>query len=167
MAKDDYGEYDDYTAKKKPLDTKLSANFTLGELLHSATANKHEIDNYPDNSDVLANLKKLCQQILQPLRTYLGTPVGINSGYRCEKLNRAVNKGKNLPSQHCSGEAADIIVDGMTPTQVATVIHKLALPYDQLIIEPSWVHVSVGKRNRREALITPTGRAPYYDYSFT
>lgn len=48
-----------------------------------------------------------------------GSPVIITSGYRCEEHNRAVGSVRN--SQHLLGNAADIVVDGVTPKEAATV----------------------------------------------
>ncbi len=56
---------------------------------------------------------------LQELRDRLGRPVTITSGYRCQVHNRAV--GGASQSQHMLGTAADIVVSGMTPAQVAQV----------------------------------------------
>ena len=66
---------------------KLTSNFTLNELVYSVTAEANRIDNRP-NVKVEANLKNLCETVLQPLRDYLGCPVIISSGFRCAELNK-------------------------------------------------------------------------------
>jgi hypothetical protein len=86
----------------------LSANFTLGEFLRSETAErdehlKAEQEHPPD--EILFNLKYLTETALQPIRSLLGFPVRITSGYRCQLLNKLV--GGSATSQHCRGEAAD------------------------------------------------------------
>lgn len=86
----------------------LSANFTLGELLRSSTAErdvnlKHEQENPPEV--VLLNLQHLVEVALQPIRAGLNYPVRISSGYRCMLLNKLV--GGSATSQHVRGEAAD------------------------------------------------------------
>jgi hypothetical protein len=86
----------------------LSSNFTLGELLHSNSAErdeslKREQENPPD--EITNNLRHLVETALQPIRTRLDYPLRINSGYRSPLLNKIV--GGSATSQHCRGEAAD------------------------------------------------------------
>jgi len=56
-------------------------------------------------------------EVLQDVRDWAGARVAINSGCRCRDHNRAV--GGVSGSQHLSGRAADIVVEGKTPEQVA------------------------------------------------
>ncbi len=86
----------------------LSANFTLGELLRSETAErdenlKAEQEHPPD--DILLSLRYLAETALQPIRSLLGFPLRVTSGYRSPLLNKLV--GGSATSQHCRGEAAD------------------------------------------------------------
>lgn len=66
---------------------------------------------------------------LQALRDLLtaergeDTPVHINSGYRCETHNTAVNGAKT--SKHMQGMAADIRVPGMEPKDVAKAAESI------------------------------------------
>ena len=118
----------------------LTKNFTLAEL--SITSQK--ADNTPP-ADAIPKLLYLCMAVLQPLRDHLGKPVNVNSGFRSTRVN-ALLPGSSRTSQHmCLGQcaAADIWVAGMTPAELAAEITKLGLAFDQLITEPSWVHVSV------------------------
>lgn len=99
----------------------LSSNFTLGELLRSDTAErdsrlKEEQYNPPD--EVVASLAHLVQTTLQPLRSELGIPIRVNSGYRCTLVNKLV--GGSATSQHCLGEAADIELSPTFLTDPAT-----------------------------------------------
>ncbi len=71
---------------------------------------------------VLSNIKKLAES-LQVLRDYFGVPISINSGYRSPARNKAVGGVPN--SQHVKGMAADIVVKGKSPKEVATAIFKL------------------------------------------
>lgn len=123
----------------------LSRNFTLAELTATGTG----LPNVP-SADEQACLRALAQHILQPLRDALGRPVLVNSGFRSAKVNAAV--GGAASSQHRLGQAADIVVAGMTPEALARQIFRMGLPFDQLIWEPTWVHVSYGPRHRRETL---------------
>ena len=83
----------------------LTKNFTLDEMVRSTTAIQKKIDNTPSN-EVIANLKFLCEQVLQPIRDITGRPLRVNSGYRSEALNNAVNGSKT--SDHRFGYAADV-----------------------------------------------------------
>ena len=128
--------------------------FTIVELSASATAKRRGIDNTPSGL-VKANLTKLVSNVLDPLREAYGKPIIVTSGYRCEKLNRAVGGAKN--SQHCLGEAADIQAVSKLPAdnkKLFELAKKLELPYDQLIDEYgySWIHISYASRNRRQVL---------------
>jgi hypothetical protein len=125
----------------------LSPHFTVAELSRSEAAARRGIDNTPD-AEALENLRALCVNVLEPLRAAVGKPLRIISAYRGPKANAAVGGSKT--SQHMTGEAADVEVDGMDNNQLAKLVVSLKLPFDQLIaefVEPSvpgsgWVHVS-------------------------
>jgi hypothetical protein len=140
---------------------KLSKNFDLGEFVHSNTAEILKIANTPD-ADSIAALTNLTVQIIQPLRDAIGKPIKISSGYRSAELNVAVGSSPDkdgIPqSQHRRGEAADIIVEAMTPEEVILKLLVLELPFDQAIAEHDydkgdhWTHLSYTTRrpNRKE-----------------
>ena len=121
---------------------KLTDNFTINEMTYSVTALANKIDNRP-SVEVIANLKGLCENVLQPLRNHLGCSVIITSGYRCPALNRKVGGKPN--SQHLKGQAADLVVPQKNLREVFDYI-KNNLPYDQLLYEfnktDKWIHVS-------------------------
>lgn len=118
----------------------LSEHFTIHEMIVSQTAVREGLKNIP-NSDQLASLRSLCVTILEPLRLRLKRPIVVSSGYRSVSVNRRV--GGSSKSQHCKGEAADIIVPGVPVADVIAVMRKLYLPVDQVIDEfGAWVHVS-------------------------
>lgn len=120
---------------------KLTDNFSLHEFLLSQTAVRHNISMDPP-IDVIDNLRRLCVDILQPLRDTTGKPVSISSGYRPPELNERI--GGSTTSAHMFGRAADFIVHGMTPLEAAQTIRDMELPYDQLIHEfGRWVHVGI------------------------
>ena len=132
----------------------LTENFTLNELVYSATAEKNKIDNRP-SVQVIANLKSLCENVLQPLRNALGCPIVITSGFRCAVLNKKAGGQSN--SQHLMGQAADLVVPRKDLKDVFNYI-KSHLNYDQLLYEYSktdkWIHVSFRNdgHNRKQAI---------------
>ena len=60
----------------------LTNNFTLEELVASATASRLKIDNTPSKEEY-CKLCLLAIKILQPLRDAYRKPIRISSGYRC------------------------------------------------------------------------------------
>lgn len=131
----------------------------------SATAQRKGIKNDP-SIQVCKALTALIEKVLDPLREAYGKPIIVTSGYRCEKLNKAV--GGAASSQHVKGEAADIRSVQDTPEEnkkLFDLIVKLGLPFDQLINEYNydWVHVSFGARHRRQKLkaVKKNGKTTY------
>ena len=135
-----------------PLDLseKLSANFSLRELVVSQTAVRCGIPNVPSPVHI-ENLSALCAQVLQPARDAFG-PILVTSGYRSPRLNRKIRGAER--SQHCLGQAADIIPANGEVAALFNLIASLPeLPFDQLIYEFGvWVHVSHSARPRRQRL---------------
>ena len=145
---------------------KLSNSFTLSEMLKSNTASRLGIEEqYSPSKEIIDNLTKLCKEVLQPIRDRLALPVRVTSGYRCEKLNKAI--GGSSRSQHVKGEAADIELwikgeeqNGVLLDEVINLYFCGAIKFDQLIIEypdingvPKWLHISYSDNNRGEVLI--------------
>lgn len=148
---------------------KLSNNFWLSEFTKSQTATRLEINNEPEEWQVI-NLKNLCTHILQPLRDEYGKSIRINSGYRSVPLNTAI--GGSATSQHCKGMAADI--DTVHDNTFLFHYIKNKLDFDQLIWEfgddncPAWVHVSLDlpSKNRKQVLqaYKEDGKTKYINY---
>jgi hypothetical protein len=121
----------------------------------------------------IENFKKLAEKVFQPIRDHFGVPIRISSGYRSAALNKAI--GGSLSSQHCSGEAIDIDMDGtsITNKQVFDFI-KDNLIFDQIIAEfpdkgnPAWVHVSYKSTGtqRKQVLVAKkiSGKTIYIPY---
>lgn len=135
----------------------LSAHFSLAELTKSQVALRRGLDNTPGEREI-ANLRRLTNGVLEPVRARFSVPFSPSSGYRSPALNRLV--GSHDGSQHLTGEAADFELPGVSNTEVARWI-AAALEYDQLILEfyepddPSsgWVHCSLkAVHNRRQTL---------------
>lgn len=132
----------------------LSLHFELSELVVSEIASRRGIANEP-TAEVIENLRRLCQTVLEPLRMKLGSPVVITSGYRCAALNSAVGGSAN--SHHVLGRAADIVVPGMTPLAVCQIAQQMKLPCAQIIHEfGRWAHLSVGQAGVAPELLTAT-----------
>ena len=126
---------------------KLSKNFTLSELTYSSTAKANKVDNTPDRWE-LDNLKKLCNEVLQPIRDKWDDSIFINSGFRNPIVNRLV-KG-STSSQHLKGEAADITVGSKSGSKKLfdmnlQMIENEEITVGQIIDEKdySWIHISL------------------------
>ena len=138
----------------------LSEHFTLQELCASDVALRKGIDNTPP-ADIVANLTELAV-ILERVRELLGVPMHINSGYRSPKLNSVV--GGSTTSAHMTGQAADFIAPQFgTPKEIAIEIAASDIPFDQLIMEGTWVHFGIRGDMRRQVLTAhfSGGKATY------
>jgi hypothetical protein len=78
----------------------------------------------------------------------------VTSAKRTPEQNKACNGAPN--SQHLTGEAIDIKPYGSTSfSKLLEMIYDysdLSSPFDQLIIYPSFIHISFGPRNRRQVI---------------
>ena len=154
---------------------KLSEHLDLSEVTRSESAKRNGISNMP-TAEHIANFKLLAEKIFEPIRNHFRVPIMISSGYRSKELNASL-KGASLTSQHCSGEAIDIDMDGsphgVTNRMVFDYI-KDNLIFDQLIYEfgdannPDWVHVSYESTgNQRKQVLRATrsnGKTAYSAY---
>ena len=137
--------------------TQISKSFVLEEFTKSDTAKAKGIVNAIGQAEVV-NLCALVHQVLQPLRDAMGHQVKIGSGYRCPRLNAAVGGVKN--SQHMTGEAADLCIDGdMAKGRKWFTWIQSHCNFDQLIWEHNakgtyWVHVSyrANGNNRKQVI---------------
>ena len=150
---------------------KISEHLDLAEVTRSETAKRNGISNEP-TAEHLENFKKLAENIFEPIRNHFNVPIHISSGYRSKALNTSI--GGSLTSQHCSGEAIDIDMDGssngVTNKMVFDFI-KSTLNFDQMIWEfgnsnnPDWVHVSyesTGKQRKQILKASKVGGATKY-----
>lgn len=120
--------------------------FTIEELCYSDTAKKYKIDNTPTD-EIIENLTEFIENILYPLREAWGSPIKVNSGYRCENLNKKVGGSKT--SSHMYGFAVDLKpVNGLIDDFFEFVKNYFIendIPFDQIIDEHSgdkhWVHI--------------------------
>lgn len=123
--------------------------FSLKELCESSTAKSKNIDNFP-TWDVVDNLKRLVETILDPLREWYGKPIYVNSGYRCQALNKAVGGVSN--SFHLIGCGVDIDVNNTEENKKLFEYIKNNLPFTELGWEGngSWIHVGYNGNNNKE-----------------
>lgn len=142
----------------------LSKHVTLAEFQDSSTATTHGINNKMNESQI-ASAKLLCENVFEPLRIHLNTPIQISSGFRSVQVNKMI-KGSST-SQHTKGEAMDLQIGAKGFNFI-----KDKLEFDQLIWEfgndenPSWVHVSYSSKNRKQVLkaTKKNGKTIYSNY---
>jgi hypothetical protein len=151
---------------------KISEHLDLSELTRSDSAKRNGISNMP-TPEHIENFKLLAEKVFEPIRKHFGVPINISSGYRSKELNAKI--GGSATSQHSSGEAIDIDMDGsangVTNRMVFDYI-KDNLVFDQLIFEfgtkeaPDWVHVSyesTGKQRKQILRAVKTGGKTSYE----
>jgi len=146
---------------------RLSDHFTLAEFTKSQTAERHGIDNTPDDAQI-ERMKILCENVLEPVRVHFDKSFSPSSGFRSVELCNKI--GSKSTSQHAQGEAVDFEVPGVDNRVVAEWIVDNC-EFDQLILEyytpgipdSGWVHCSFkGEGNRKEVLTLTKGSG----YSF-
>lgn len=151
----------------------LSTHFTLEEATFSKTALRLGITNQPTPAELEVMRKAAIG--MERVRALLGNKaISLSSWLRGYALNLAV--GGKESSQHRKGEAIDFNCFSFgSPLKICQVIARNAdlIRFDQLILEPSWVHISFAvvsrKVPRKQVLtITPDGKAHpglvYYKY---
>jgi zinc D-Ala-D-Ala carboxypeptidase len=151
---------------------KLSEHLDLAEVTRSESAKRRGISNMPTEEHI-KNLKLIAENVFEPIRANFRQPIRISSGYRSQSLNAAI--GGATRSQHSTGEALDIDMDGtaLSNKEIFNFI-KEKLSFDQLIWEfgtdnnPDWVHVSFNANGnqRKQVLkaIKENGKTKYIPY---
>lgn len=127
----------------------ISKDFSYNEFQSSKVALEKGIDNTIPSGSVKESIKVLTLNVLQPLRDRYGKPLIVSSGYRSAELNMAV--GGATESQHVKGEAADILCN--SPAELAQIAYDMKLPYDQMILYPTFVHFSHKLQDRQRGQI--------------
>jgi len=136
----------------------VSKHVSYKEGVYSRTATRRGIKNNP-NAEQMKNMVAIAEEVFEPLRTYVGGPIKINSFFRSPELNKAI--GGSGKSQHCHGQAIDLddTFGRATNAEMFEFI-KEHLDFDQIIWEfgdetnPDWVHVSYvsPEQNRNRCL---------------
>ena len=147
----------------------ISKHISYKEAVYSRTAQRRDIYNHPEN-DQADNMRLIAEQVFEPLRSWVGGPIKINSFFRSPELNTAI--GGSTKSQHCQGQAIDLddTFGRATNAEMYDFI-KEHLDFDQMIWEfgdddnPDWVHVSYvssdKNRNRCLKAYKENGRTKY------
>lgn len=121
-------------SKAKDGAVQLTANFKVREFACK------------DGSEALFVSTELAQ-VLQKIRSRFGRPVTINSAYRTAAHNSS--EGGSPTSQHLYGLAADIVVQGVTPKEVARYAETVLGAKGGIGLYQWGVHVDVrAKRSR-------------------
>lgn len=133
----------------------LSPHFTFEELTASELADRQGIDNKPTDVKVLNHLKFLAKN-LEDVRECLGSPIHINSAYRCLMVNALL--GSKPTSAHVKGLAADFVCPSFgSPKEIVKRLSSSNMAYDQLILEfDRWVHIGFSEEGyvpRKQTLI--------------
>jgi len=128
----------------------ISKYISWSEAVKSKTAEKHEIENTP-NENQIQEMKKLAKNIFEPLRQWAGHPIRVNSFFRSPELSLKLKS--KATSQHTKGQAIDIDSLGNKSNAELFNYIKDNLSFDQLIWEfgddenPDWIHVSFVNEN--------------------
>ena len=112
----------------------LSANFQVSEFQCS------------DGSDAVLIADELVA-LLQKIRDHFGKAVAINSGYRTSAYNIQIGGATN--SQHVKGTAADIVISGVTPLEVAQYAEFLMPSSGGIGVYTTFTHVDVRTSHSR------------------
>ena len=119
---------------KKDGNTYLKPNFKVKEFACN------------DGADTVLISDKLVG-LLQNIRNHFGAAVTINSAYRTESYNKKI--GGATKSQHVNGTAADIVVKGATPLEVAQYVEHIMPDSGGIGVYQSFTHVDVRSNRSR------------------
>lgn len=119
---------------KKDGNKKLSNNFTVSEF------------KCKDGSDKILIADELVS-LLQKIRDHFGKPITINSAYRNAVYN--IKIGGASRSQHVYGTAADIVVKGVNPAEVAKYVEYIMPNKGGIGLYNSFTHVDVRVKRSR------------------
>jgi len=130
----------------------LSQHFSVEELTRTETG----LENDPGIA-LGGNMVRLAET-LEGVRELLDCPLHVNSGFRSEAVNRKVNGARN--SAHLFGRAADFVPQDVPIAEAFERIRKSGLVWDQLILEPTWIHLGIAcvqEKPRQECLTAHQG----------
>lgn len=81
--------------------------------------NNFKVKEFKSRGESQVFISRPLVEVLQQIRTYIGYPININSGYRTMTHNTSVGGSKN--SAHLIGLAADISSPNVSASQIAHV----------------------------------------------
>jgi len=134
----------------------LTTHFSLEELSVTNTSNDNVV---PDS--LFGAVSRLAQ-LLEMCRSALNVPLRVTSGYRSQAVNAKVGGARN--SAHLYGRAADFVLvsDSWTLREAFERLRSdESIPYDQIILEPAWIHIAIaaaGASPRRSQLVARAGQ---------
>lgn len=122
---------------------KVGRYFSLYEFVNSFVAKQAGIDNSIPSSLVLSRIQSLCDNILDPIRSKLGSPLIISSGYRCVALNRLVRG--SVSSYHLDGRAADITAGDFKALVdvVSGLVSDGTISPTEIIYHNTYIHIAL------------------------
>ena len=143
----------------------LMEHFSLEEMTRTDTGLENDPSVWAG-----ANLVKLCELVMEPIRALLSTGIVPSSGYRSPDVTKRVGGAMN--SAHLDGRACDFHPMDMDPETAFHAIRVSEIPYDKLILERRshtevrWIHVQIAKSGhtaRRKAYRAEVGdNGPIY-----
>lgn len=135
-----------------------SKYFKESDVVFSKTALDKGILNVPSAQN-WENAQKLVEE-LDKIRKELGSPLIVNSWFRCPELNKAV-RGSST-SDHMQGCAVDLrsneFPSMILAKYIAEICEDLGIIYDQIIYEQTWVHLSISPKKRGQKLTYKAGQ---------
>jgi hypothetical protein len=133
---------------------------TLDEVCKSSTATRLNIDNKPNQQQIMC-LESIAKNVYDKCCEKFLIKIPITSGFRSKDLNSRISNS-SVTSQHCLGQAFDLDLDGVLNGPTNKVLFeyiKNNLEFDQLIWEfgtdnnPEWVHVSYDITGRQRKMV--------------
>lgn len=103
-----------YATVKKGSNTKMSEHFS-----------SNEFDCHGSGCCTETIINEKLVEYLEKIREHFGKPIQITSGYRCVRHNS--NIGGATGSRHSKGDAADIVITGVTPREVAKYAESIGI----------------------------------------
>lgn len=160
----------------------MNAHFDLSDFIESDTATRLGIVNVP-SLEIVTRINTVVIPAMEDIRDYLGgNLIRVNSGYRCEALERVIaradyeswcaRRGRAVNAaaswaeyfarkQHPRGYAVDWTCRGYgAPLDIVRALAARPIDhrwFDQLIQEGTWVHISFAPEMRGEVLTARFG----------
>ena len=133
-------------------DFKLSPNFYFSEAYR--TSHKDLLLENARYAEARLDRLALMAFVLERIRWHFAVPITPTSWVRCPELNGRVSKSAGSYHKLCLG--VDFKVQGFESYEgrlevIRSIVHALELPFGKLILEPSWIHMSLGLPFRKEA----------------